>query len=119
MKTASTILHDGRISFKKSQILAHTIKGKKLAKARTILEDLANQKHALQGKYYPKTAKTFLEMLQSVESNAKVKKLNIEKLWIKKARAEKGLVFMRPRSRFRLRARKAKSTTVEIVVEER
>lgn len=119
MKTASTILRDGRISFKKSQILTHAIKGKKLSKARTLLEDLANQKHALQGKYYPKTANKFLEMLQSVEANAKVKKLNMEKLWIKKAKAEKGVVFMRPRSRFRLRARKAKSATVEIVVEER
>ena len=121
MKTASTILRDGRISFKKSEILVHMIKGKKLSQARSMLKDLAEQKHShsLQGKYYPKTAKTFLEMLQSVEANAKVKKLNTEKLWIKRAKAEKGVVFMRPRSRFRLRARKAKSATVEIVVEER
>ena len=86
-----------------------------------MLEDLANQEHShsLKGKYYPATAAKFLEMLQSVEANAKVKKLNTEKLWIKKAKAEKGVMFMRPRSRFRLRSRRAKSATVEIVVEER
>jgi len=100
-------------------ILAHLIKGKKLAKVRAMLEDLSQRKHSLKGKYYPTTAKKFLEMLQTVEANAKVKKLNVEKLWIKKAKAEKGVVFMRPRSRFRLRARRAKSATVEIVVEER
>lgn len=119
MKTASTILRDARISFKKSQVLVHKIKGKRLSKAKSILEDLAEQKHSLEGKYYPKTAKKFLEMLRTVEANAKVKKLNTEKLWIKKAKAEKGVMFMRPRSRFRLRSRRAKSATVEIIVEER
>lgn len=121
MKTASTLLRDARISYKKSQVLTHLIKGKSFSKARNMLKDLANQEHShsLQGKYYPTTAKKFLEMLQTVEANAKVKKLNTEKLWIKKAKAEKGTVFQRPRSRFRLRARKAKSATVEIVVEER
>lgn len=112
-------MRDARISFKKSQVLAHLIKGKKFSKARSRLQDLADQKHSIEGKYYPKTAKKFLEMFQTLEANAKVKKLNIEKLWIKKAKAEKGVVFQRPRSRFRLRARKAKSATVEIVVEER
>lgn len=84
-----------------------------------MLEDLAEQRHSLEGKYYPTTAKKFLEMLRTVEANAKVKKLNTEKLWIKKAKADEGVMFMRPRSRFRLRSRRAKSATVEIVVEER
>jgi ribosomal protein L22 len=119
MKTASTILRDARISFKKSQILCHQIKGKKFEKARNFLENLVDRKVALDGKYYTKTAAKFLEMFRSVEANAKVKKLNTEKLWVKKAKAEKGVVFVRPRSRFRLRSRKAKSATVEIVVEER
>jgi len=119
MKTASTILRDARISFKKSQVLCQQIKGKKLANAKSMLQNLADRKISLQGKYYPKTANKILEMLRTVEANAKVKKLNTEKLWIKKSKAERGIVFMRPRSRFRLRARKAKSATVEIVVEER
>jgi len=119
MKTASTILRDARISFKKSQVLCHRIKGKKFATAKNMLQNLIDRKISLDGKYYPKTASKFLEMFQTLEANAKVKKLDASKLWIKKAKADKGLVFMRPRSRFRLRARKAKSATVEIVVEER
>jgi ribosomal protein L22 len=119
MKTASTTLRDARISFKKSQVLCHQIKGKKFSKAKNFLQNLVDRKNSLNGKYYPKTAAKFLEMFRTVEANAKVKKLNTEKLWIKKAKADKGLMFVRPRSRFRLRSRKAKSATVEIVVEER
>jgi ribosomal protein L22 len=119
MKTASTILRDARISFKKSQVLCHQIKGKKFEREKKFLQNLVDRKVTLDGKYYPKTASKFLEMFQSLEANAKVKKLDAGKLWIKQAKADKGLVFMRPRSRFRLRARKAKSASVEIVVEER
>ncbi len=119
MKTAQTILRDARISFKQSMILSKLIKGKKLEKAKSTLESLVDRKTSLQGKYYPKTASKFLEMLQTVEANAKVKKLDTTKLFVKKIKADKGLVFMRPRSRFRLRARRAKSATVELVVEER
>jgi ribosomal protein L22 len=119
MKTAQTILRDARISFKQSMILSELIKGKKLEKAKSTLESLVDRKTSLQGKYYPKTASKFLEMLQTVEANAKVKKLDTNKLYVKKVKADKGLVFMRPRSRFRLRARKAKSSTVELIVEER
>jgi len=119
MKTASSTLRDARISFKKSLILCEKIKGKKFERAKNFLQNLVDRKITLEGKYYPKTAEKLLEMFQSLEANAKVKKLNTEKLWIKKAKADKGVVFMRPRSRFRLRARKAKSATVEIVVEER
>lgn len=90
-----------------------------MKKARNLLNNLVDKKHSLGGKYYPKTAGKLLEMLQTVESNAKVKKFDTEKLWIKKARANKGVVFVRPRSRFRLRARRAKSASVEIVVEQR
>lgn len=119
MKTAQAILRDARISFKQSMILSDLVVGKKLDKAKSTLENLIDRKTSLQGKFYPKTASKLLEMLTTVEANAKVKKLDTNKLYVKKFKADKGIVFMRPRSRFRLRARRAKSATLELVVEER
>ena len=111
-----------RISLKNSILLCKKIKGLKLSKAKKFLEDLINQKISIQGKYYTKTAKEILKILKEAEANAKYKNLDIEKLFIKIAKADKGEKIIRP-GRMGIRHGKGyrlgKSTHLEIVVIER
>jgi ribosomal protein L22 len=119
MKTASAILEDARVSLKHSVAICKEIRNKKVDKAKKFLEMLINKKISLNGKYYTNAAKQILEVLKTAEANAKVKNLNLERLFVKVAKADKGRVFIRPKSRWRFRGRKAKVTRIEIRVEER
>jgi large subunit ribosomal protein L22 len=119
MKIARAKFDDARVSFKQSMIICKEIKGKKLERAKKILQDLIEQKTSLDGKYYTSTVEKFLEIVKNAEANAKQKGLNIEKTFIKTARADAGKTFTRPKSRFKFRGRKAKSSSILIEVEER
>jgi large subunit ribosomal protein L22 len=110
---------NARISLKHSLVLCNELKRRKLDKAKKFLEDLISQKTSINGKYYTNASKKFLEILNSAEANAKQKNLNLEKLFIKSIKANKGEKFIRPKSRFKFRGREAKSTNIEIVLEER
>ncbi|MGC8812755.1 MAG: uL22 family ribosomal protein [Candidatus Aenigmatarchaeota archaeon] len=119
MKTASAVLEDARVSLKHSVAVCKEIKNKKIEKAKKFLEMLAEKKIDLNGKYYTNAARKILEILKTAEANAKVKNLNPERLFVKIAKADKGRVFTRPKSRWRFRGRKAKVTRIEIKLEER
>jgi ribosomal protein L22 len=119
MAIASAKITAARISLKHSLAICNAIRRKKLSSAKRLIEDLIDKKKSLDGKYYTKASKKFLEMLNSVEANAKQKNLNLEKLYIKKITANKGYRLIRPRSRFKFRGKQAKVTNLEIVVEER
>ncbi|MEM5834376.1 MAG: uL22 family ribosomal protein [Candidatus Aenigmatarchaeota archaeon] len=119
MKTASALLEDARVSLEHCVIICRELKNKKVGEAKKFLEMLIDKKISLNGKYYTKAAKQILEILKSAEANAKVKNLNQEKLFIKVAKADKGRVFIRPKSRWRFRGRKAKVTRIEIILGER
>lgn len=77
------------------------------------------QESDIDGKYYLKAAGKFLEVLRTVEANARQKNINPERLFIKKVQADKGLVFPRPRSLWHLRGQRASSVNLAIEVEER
>lgn len=119
MKTATAKISNAKISLKHSLVLCKYLKGKKLEKAKKFLEDLIEEKVDLKGKHYTKASKIFLQLLKSVEANAVQKGLNVEKLFIKKIKADKGLRFYRPRSLWHLRRQRAKAVHVEVEVEER
>ena len=119
MKTVTTKSIGARISLKHSIVLCRKLKGLKLEKAKKLLEDLIKKKVSIDGKYYLNASKTLLKLLNSAEANAKQKNLNLEKLFIKSAKADKGRKFVRPKSRFKFRGRKAKMTNLEIILEER
>ncbi|MEM5870062.1 MAG: uL22 family ribosomal protein [Candidatus Aenigmatarchaeota archaeon] len=119
MKTAISKLPNARISLKHSLVLCKKLKGKKLNKAKTFLENLVAGKVSINGKYYTKAVKTFLELLKNVEANAKQKGLNADKLFIKNIKADKGVSFYRPRSLWHLRGQRAKSVNLTVEVEER
>ncbi len=118
MAIVSSVCKDLRISLKHSMVLCDNLRGKRMSRAKTILENLLSEKESLDGKYYTNASEKFLEILKNIEVNAKQKNMDAEKLFIKKIKADRGYEFRRPKSRFKFRGRKAKSTSVTIEVEE-
>lgn len=118
-KLAVAKFENARISLKSSKIVCREMKGKKVERAKRMLEGLISEKHSLRGKYYTKTAKKILEVLKNAEANARIKAMNEERLFISSAKADKGRTFVRPRSRSGRRGERAKMTHLEIIVEER
>ena len=119
MKTVSAELIGARISLKHSIILCKKLKGMKLNKAKRFLQNLIDKKESIDGKYYTKASRILLKLLESGEANATQKNLNVEKLYIQLAKADKGRKFIRPKSRFKFRGREAKVTNLKIVLGER
>jgi len=117
--TASARVENARVSLKSSKILCKEIKGKKVERAKALLDGLISEKHSLHGKYYTKTAKKFLEVLKSAEANSRVKMMDETKLFVISAKSNKGRTFMRPRSRMGRRGERAKMTHLEIIVGEK
>jgi len=122
-KIASTKLNKARISTKQSMVLVRRIKGKPLGKAKKWLQDLSKGRTTIEerktGKTFPTTAKKFIEAIETLEANAKVKQMDVDKLFLVKAHANAGESFYLPKSRFHLRGRKAKSTNITLVAAER
>ena len=119
MAIVSSTFKDLRISLKHSMVLCDNLRGKKVKRARTILSELINEKYSLNGKYYTNASKEFLSILRTMEENARKKNMNLEKLAIRRIKPDRGYAFRRPRSRWRLRGRRVKSTSITIEIEER
>ncbi len=118
-KTANARALEARISIKHSVVICRALRGKRLEKAKTLLQDMSLGKKDLDGKYYSKASRRLLELLNEGEANAVQKGMDASKLFITAARPSKARGFYRPRSRAKLRGREAKATNVEIVLEER
>jgi ribosomal protein L22 len=118
-KTASARVEGARISLKHSKIICSRLRKSRVDKAKALLEGLIAKRASLDGKYYTSASKKMLEILGSAEANATAKGLDAGKLFIKVVKADKGRTFMRPRSRSKLRRQQAKSSNVEIILEER
>ncbi|MBS3107754.1 50S ribosomal protein L22 [Candidatus Woesearchaeota archaeon] len=121
------------VSYKQSVELCRFLKGKKVIKAKKILEDVMILKQAIpfkvyvrdiahrkggmgSGKYPVKAADYVLRLLKSAESNAKNKGLNAENLFVNVIIPNKASTPMRPG---RIRGRKAKRTSFCVIIEER
>lgn len=110
---------NARVSLKSSIIVARYLRGKRADSARQFLEDLVNKKRDINGKYYTNTSKKILDLLDSAIANTIQKNLDIEKVFVKSVKADKGRVFMRPRSRMKRRGEKVKSASIVVVLEQR
>lgn len=119
MKTATAKATNAIVSLKDSRILLKEIKGGKVDRMKKYLDDLIDEKRSLEGKYFTKTAKELLGILKSAEANAKNKTMNIDRLFIRNARADKGEKRILAKSRAPHRGREGKVANIEIVVEER
>ncbi|MBI4170932.1 MAG: hypothetical protein HY514_04505 [Candidatus Aenigmarchaeota archaeon] len=106
-----------RISTKSAEVICRVIRKKPLKRAKRLLNDLAGQKRGLGVKYYSKTVKQILELLESCEKNAEFLGLENNRLFVH-ASAHQG-------TSIRRRRRKAafgsamKNTNMEIMLIER
>ncbi len=106
-----------RISAKRAAFLCRVIKKKPLTRVKRLLEDLAEERRDLDGKYYTKTAKEMLMLLNSCEKNADALGLDTGHL-IVHASAHQG-TNLRRRRRKQNFGSKMKSANVEIMLLEK
>ena len=119
MKTATAKKPMARISVKDSVVIFKNIRNKNTKKAKSLLNNLINEKKSLDGKYYTGASKEILELIEQSEKNAESKGLDSEKLFIKEAKADKGLRYFLPKSRWSHRGKRAKICQLTITLEER
>ncbi len=119
MKTAMAKESGAPVSLRYSRMLLRELKNKRVSSAKKFLEGMLARKADLDGMYLTKTSKKVLEILKSAEANAKNKSLNVEKLFIKNAKADKPQKRNLAKSRTPFRGRIGKAASIEITVEER
>ncbi len=133
-KDNTAVLHGKSlpISTKMSVEICNAIRGKPLARAKSILIDAIEMKRAIPirrftwnrchhkgvgpGRYLPTASKMFLKLCESIEANAENKGLNVNNLVIVQAKANKAEA--RWHSGRKGRA-KMKSTHIDLIVQEK
>lgn len=139
-KISKAIARSLQVSPKWSFEVAREIRGLKLEKAKTLLEEIIEMKRplpikrynkgvahrrgltkAFAGRYPVKACSFALKALNSAEANAEYKGLDVDRLYIKHAQAKRGQVMrrFRPRAFGRASAHNTPTTHLEIVLEER
>ncbi len=108
---------DMRISTKSATLICKVIKNKPLNRARRLLEDLSVGRRSLEGKYYTKTVKAILQLLQSCEKNAGFLGLDNDRLFVH-ASAHQGTRIQRRRRKGAFGST-LKNTNMEILLVER
>ena len=106
-----------RISPKSSVTVCRKVSGMSLDKGKKFMFSLLFQRESINGKYYTKTIKEILQIVNSAEHNAEFKGLDPAKLMIF-ASAHKGFGFWRPRN-WKRRREKRKMCNIQVVLEER
>ena len=101
------------ISTKNSVIVCRKINKMKTEKAKKFLQEMIEGKRSINRKYYTKTCKEILKVLESAEKNAK--NMGIEKTVIKTISVEKGERRLRMKRR-RSFGSELKNTNIKIVL---
>jgi len=105
------------ISTKTATKVCKFLNRKKLAETKKILNDLINEKISLSGKHYTNTCKEILKILESVESNARVKGLNPGSMKVLIS-AHRGPTLHRGRRRWRKFGTRLKMSQIQVVLSE-
>ncbi len=108
-----------RISRKDSVVLFKHIKNKPVRKAKTLLNELLEEKRNINGRYFTKASEEILNLIRDCEANAEAKGLDTEKLFVRHAQTNKTFGFMLPKSRWTHRGRRAKICELKLELEER
>ena len=108
---------DVRISTKSAEIICRVIRKKTLTRSKRLLNNLLAQKQSLEGKYYTKTVRGILSMLDSCEKNAEFLGLDTDRLFVH-ASAHMGTIMRRRRRKAAFGSR-MKTTHIEIILIER
>jgi len=119
------------ISTKNSIVICDFIRGKKLGRAKILLNDVIEMKKAvpfgkfhkdkghktgmMAGRYPIKSCKEILNILHSAEANAKDKNMDVDALVVKEIKANKAST---PLHYGRFRSRRMKRTHIEVVLSE-
>ncbi len=106
-----------KISSKTAAKLCRVVKNKPLSRAKRLLSDLAEGKRSLRGKYYTKTAKELLMLVNSCEKNAEFLGLDVQKLFLH-ASSSMGTGIRRRRRRGSFGS-KMKTANVEVMLIEK
>ncbi len=135
-KSAIARVKEADISLKDAVNIAHYLRGKKLERAKDILDGVVVKKTPVPyfryldsvshrrgigpGRYPVKAAKAFQELLNNAEANAEFKSLNMESLVVKHIAASKGRMLKKytPKAYGRAGANFKDLINLEIVVEE-
>ncbi len=129
---ARVVGRDMPISIKQTQMISNAIRNKNIAYAKKYLAEVIDKKRAVKftkfnmdmghktkigpGRYPMKACGEILKLIASLESNAQFKGLNTADLYISHIIPQKAAAQYRHGRRY---GRKAKSTHLEMVVEER
>lgn len=105
------------VSTKSSVLICRVIRNKPLVRAKRLLEDLANRRRSLDGKYYSKTVREIRSVINSCEKNAEFLGLDNDRLFVH-ASAHMGTIMRRRRRKASFGSR-IKSTNIEIMLVER
>lgn len=106
-----------RISAKSAGVLCRVIRGKKLTQAKRLLNDVVEGRRSLGGKYYTKTTKEILGLLESCEKNADFLGLDSGRLFVH-ASSHQGTMIRRRRRKAAFGSR-LKNTNIEVMLIER
>ena len=140
-KIAKATAKNARASLKYSNEIARELKGMKLGRAQEFMSNVIEKKEFIPlrkyvkkmghrkgrsisftktGRYPKRTAEIFLNLLNSVKSNADYKGLNAENLVIKHVFASQGFgrIGYQPKGHISGKRRKRKSTHIEVIVAE-
>ncbi|MBS3051992.1 MAG: hypothetical protein J4428_01295 [Candidatus Aenigmarchaeota archaeon] len=118
-KTAISKNSLAQSSLKDSIYICNQIRDKPTTKAKSLLNDLIEEKRSLSGRYYKTACREILSVLENAEANAESMGLSADKLFIKNAVAHKTFTFMLPKSRWSHRGKRSKLCKLEMIVEER
>lgn len=102
------------ISTKNSVKICRAINRKELYKAKKILNDLLIEKINIEGKYFTKTVREILRLLNSAEANARARGLDPDKMKVYIS-AHKGPKLLRVRRR-RKHGMRLKMTHIQVVL---
>lgn len=116
-KTASTS-STLRISHKNAAKVCKALNRKKFVDAKKILNDILNQKTTLKRKYYTKTSKEILKLLNQLEFNARKNGLESDKMFLFIS-AHRGPTLHRARRRWRKFGTRLKSCHVQAVLSDK
>jgi len=139
--TAKAIKKNANVSVKYATEIVREIKGKKVKRAEEFLKNIMDKKEHLplrkyikkvahrkgdaksntkSGRYPIKTAKNFLEVLESAKANADYKGLDTENLFIKHGFASKGYsrASHQPKGKISGKPRERKSAHLELILQE-
>lgn len=107
-----------RISVKNAKPVCKAVRGLELKKAKNFLANVLKEKKSINGKYYSKTTKEVLNIIESGEKNAEFKNLDLDNVYIAHIAALEGTHMHRRRRKNKFGS-KIKSAHLEIILKER